>query len=312
MPSGRASTSRGRSRRWASASRRRRPGSRPRWVVWSAASTLRGVVGAGIDVARTWDLAETHRIIHGGWAAAPGDVLAGCRGLDPADVPQPRAQRLRGFDGDLFDLAEGGDATLLTADGHLRADALTRATDEPQLRELARARARVPGVAARGAGAPRRRARRAPRAHGVVRVGGGRALPRARARRAPRRPARRRGPHRRLGRAARPRRGRRRPHPRRARPRRAAARPGTGAPRPAQPDPGARAARLGGRRRAQHPRLGARALPRSPTRSSTRCCAGARTSASPRPTATGGSTSTWAPTTGSGARGPPATARRGA
>ncbi len=44
----------------------------PRWVVWSAASTLRGVVGAGVDVARTWDLAETHRIIHGGWAATPG------------------------------------------------------------------------------------------------------------------------------------------------------------------------------------------------------------------------------------------------
>ena len=110
----------------------------PRWVVWSAASTLRGVVEAGVDVARTWDLAETHRIIHGGWAAGPGDVLAGCRGLDPSGVPQPRAQRLRGFDGDLFDLAEGSDATLLTPDGHLRADALTRADDGPQLRELAR------------------------------------------------------------------------------------------------------------------------------------------------------------------------------
>jgi DNA polymerase I len=106
--------------------------------VWSAASTLRGVVGAGVDVARTWDLAETHRIIHGGWAAAPGDVLAGCRGLDLSEVPQPRGQRLRGFDGDLFDLAESGDTTLLTPAGHLRADALTRADDERQLRELAR------------------------------------------------------------------------------------------------------------------------------------------------------------------------------
>ena len=109
----------------------------PRWVVWSSAAALRGVVGAGIDVARTWDLAETHRIIHGGWAATPGHVLAGCRGLDEADVPRPRAQRLHGFDGDLFDVAEGGDETLLTTEGHLRADAFLRATDAPRLRDLA-------------------------------------------------------------------------------------------------------------------------------------------------------------------------------
>jgi DNA polymerase-1 len=108
----------------------------PRWVVWSAASSLRGVVGAGIDVARTWDLAETHRIIHGGWAASPGHVLAGCRGLDQASVPLPRSHRLSGFDGDLFDLADGSDSSLLTTEGHLRADVLTRATGT-RLRELA-------------------------------------------------------------------------------------------------------------------------------------------------------------------------------
>ena len=108
-----------------------------RWVVWSAASALRGVVGSGVDVARTWDLAETHRIIHGGWAASPGHVLAACRGLDEASVPLPPAQRLSGFDGDLFDLADVGDPSLLTADGHLRSDALARAQDVRQLRELA-------------------------------------------------------------------------------------------------------------------------------------------------------------------------------
>ncbi|HET8987824.1 MAG TPA: DNA polymerase [Humibacillus sp.] len=109
----------------------------PRWVVWSAAASLRGLVDAGIDIARTWDLAETHRIIHGGWAATPGHVLAGCRGLDLAAVPMPRTPRLSGFEGDLFDLADGGDPPLLTTDGHLRADALTRASDARRLRELA-------------------------------------------------------------------------------------------------------------------------------------------------------------------------------
>ncbi|WP_344254401.1 DNA polymerase [Terrabacter carboxydivorans] len=109
----------------------------PRWVVWSAASTLRGVVGAGVGVSRTWDLAEAHRIVHGGWWATPGHIVAGCRGLDEAAVPAPRAPRLSGFDGDLFDVAAGEDVALLTADGHLRADALGWATDDTRLRELA-------------------------------------------------------------------------------------------------------------------------------------------------------------------------------
>jgi DNA polymerase-1 len=109
----------------------------PRWVLWSAATALREVVGAGIDVARTWDLAETHRLLHGGWTASPGHVLAAGRGLDAAAVPLPRTQRLSGFDGDLFDLADAGDRTLLTAEGHHRAEALSRALDPRQLRELA-------------------------------------------------------------------------------------------------------------------------------------------------------------------------------
>ena len=52
-------------------------------------------------------------------------------------MPAPRAPRLRGFDGDLFDVAAGADLDLLTPDGHLRADALGWATDETRLRELA-------------------------------------------------------------------------------------------------------------------------------------------------------------------------------
>lgn len=108
----------------------------PRWVVWSAGATLRGVVDAGVEVTRTWDLAEAHRLLHGGWWATPGHVVAGCRGLDEAAVPAPRSARLRGFDGDLFDVAAGEDTALFGADGHLRADALAWATDRSRLREL--------------------------------------------------------------------------------------------------------------------------------------------------------------------------------
>jgi DNA polymerase I len=107
-----------------------------RWVVWSAAASLRGVVGERLEVTRTWDLAEAHRIVHGGWSASPGHVVAACRGLDEADVPRPRSQRLSGFDADLFDHADDGDPSLLTPDGHLRADALSRARDPGRLRDL--------------------------------------------------------------------------------------------------------------------------------------------------------------------------------
>jgi DNA polymerase-1 len=105
--------------------------------MWSAAAALREVVAARIEVSRTWDLAEVHRLIHGGWAASPGHVLAASRGLDEAAVPLPRTARLSGFDGDLFDLADPADSSLVTDDGHLRADALSRAVDPARLRELA-------------------------------------------------------------------------------------------------------------------------------------------------------------------------------
>jgi DNA polymerase-1 len=110
---------------------------RPRWVVWSASSTLRPVVDAGVDVPRTWDLAEAHRIVHGGWWATPGHVVAGCRGLDELDVPRPLVGRLSGFDGDLFDVVAGDDPSLWTSDGHLRPDALTWARTPERVRALA-------------------------------------------------------------------------------------------------------------------------------------------------------------------------------
>lgn len=110
----------------------------PRWVVWSADSTLRPVIGAGVVVPRTWDLAEVHRLVHGGWWATPGHVVAACRGLPEVDVPRPRVQRA-GFAGDLLDLAGADDSSPVASSGHLRADALTGwATDPARLRLLAR------------------------------------------------------------------------------------------------------------------------------------------------------------------------------
>ncbi|MDC5697526.1 DNA polymerase [Intrasporangium calvum] len=110
----------------------------PRWVVWSAADALGDVVAAGVDLPRTWDLAEAHRLLHGGWWATPGHVWAGCRGLPPADVPLPRRGRHAAFDGDLFDVADQAVEDLLTDSGHLRADALTGwATTPERLARLA-------------------------------------------------------------------------------------------------------------------------------------------------------------------------------
>lgn len=110
----------------------------PRWVVWSADAALRGVVTARVEVPRTWDLAEAHRLIHGGWSATPGHVWAGCRGLPQAEVPRLRAGRHAAFDGDLFDHAERSVDEVLTDSGHLRADALgSWATTTERLARLA-------------------------------------------------------------------------------------------------------------------------------------------------------------------------------
>ena len=293
MPWGRVSTRPGRSATWCGGSSDMTARLGPRWVVWSATSTLRGVVAAGVDVARTWDLAEAHRIVHGGWWATPGHVVAGCLGLDEADgAGAPRRPGCSGFDGDLFDVVAGEDASLLTTAGHLRADALGWATDETRLRELAVLALDCRSGAARGARSHRRRARRPARAHRLVRVRGRRALPRARARRAARRPRGRRGPHRRLRRtcgpgddadAARIRAERDAVVLRHA--------PAASAPTCATPG---RCATCCSRSASTcpTPAPGCSSPTGTRTRSSTPCCAGARTSGSRRRTATAGSTTT--------------------
>ena len=50
---------------------------RPRWVLWSADPALRPFVAAGIRPARSWDIAEAHRVLHGGWRADARDRLGG-------------------------------------------------------------------------------------------------------------------------------------------------------------------------------------------------------------------------------------------
>ncbi len=103
----------------------------PRWVVWSAALGLRPVVAAGVAVRRSWDLAEVHRIVHGGWHASPGHVWAATRGLAEQDVPAPRRAGVVGFDSDLFDVAADGEGPLLPS-GHLRPEALTSWASSPE------------------------------------------------------------------------------------------------------------------------------------------------------------------------------------
>ena len=100
-------------------------GTHPRWAVPSAAASLRELVDAGVTLTRTWDLAEAHRLLHGGWAAGLGLIHAIEHGLALDGLPQDR-------EADLFDLA----AAPLTdewpddpvgPDGYLRADAFTPA-----------------------------------------------------------------------------------------------------------------------------------------------------------------------------------------
>lgn len=91
-----------------------------RVVVWSAGRDLTHIVQAGVHVPRLLDLAEAHRIGHGGWRADPGRVWATARGLARNGIPVESA-------GDLFSALEDepGDEDLLTPRGYLRADAVT-------------------------------------------------------------------------------------------------------------------------------------------------------------------------------------------
>jgi len=113
----------------------------PRWVVSSAAEALRPLVDVGVRVQRCWDVAEVHRILHGGWSADLGRAWAAAHGLDPDGAPRPAGN-------DLFDLLVDGtdqhpvdpDAAV-RPDGYLRPDVLDPAwaTTEKRLTAVAAA-----------------------------------------------------------------------------------------------------------------------------------------------------------------------------
>ncbi len=103
---------------------------------WSAADSALEVVAAGIAPARAWDVAEAHRLLHGGWQAEPGVAWALAHGLPAADVAAPPT-------GDLFELVSDRgpadpDAAALP-DGHLRGDHADWLRDPAHLEAWARA-----------------------------------------------------------------------------------------------------------------------------------------------------------------------------
>ena len=115
----------------------------PRWLVASAAEALRPLVAAGVRVQRCWDVAEVHRLLHGGWRADLARVWASANGLAPDRAPKPAGD-------DLFDLLDGGSAAggdgadpdaAVRPDGYLRPDVLdpSWATSESRFRAVAAA-----------------------------------------------------------------------------------------------------------------------------------------------------------------------------
>ena len=107
-----------------------------RWVWWSA-----GEVAAVLrehPVHRSWDVAEAHRLLHGGWRADPGTAWASAHGIPLTTLPGAPT-------GDLFELAADdaspvGDG-LVRPDGHLRPDAVHGGwvADDARLQAWARA-----------------------------------------------------------------------------------------------------------------------------------------------------------------------------
>lgn len=102
-----------------------------RWVWWSADLDVEPFVTAGWRPRRCWDIAEVHRLLHGGWTADPGTAWAVTHGLPLSSMPT-------GPGDDLFDFVARADEpgsvdALVTPDGFLRADAVTgRWLDSPE------------------------------------------------------------------------------------------------------------------------------------------------------------------------------------
>ncbi len=90
-----------------------------RFVWWAAAVDAAPLVAARLPLARCWDVAEAHRLLYGGWEAAPQLAWAAAHGLDRATLPA--ASR-----GDLFDFHAADEAPpdgVVRSDGYLVPDA---------------------------------------------------------------------------------------------------------------------------------------------------------------------------------------------
>jgi len=109
----------------------------PRWVVAGAAAGLGHLVGLGIRVARSWDVAEVHRLIAGGWRADLGAAWATVH-----DQPWPAApdNPERRGEATLFDVGESdpGEAAAAPARAdRVPVDALPTNADPTQVGALA-------------------------------------------------------------------------------------------------------------------------------------------------------------------------------
>ena len=97
----------------------------PRWLVAAAAPALGPLVDAGVRVQRCWDVAEAHRLLHGGWSATLPLAWVAAHGLDAGRAPQPSSHDL--FDLMTADEADGrgaGPDAAVRGDGYLRPDVL--------------------------------------------------------------------------------------------------------------------------------------------------------------------------------------------
>ena len=226
----------------------------------SAAGALQPLVAAGVRVQRCWDVAEVHRLLHGGWRADLARVWASAHGLDPERAPKPAGD-------DLFDLLDGGSAAGGTDRPRCRGPPRrlpAPGRPRPVLGDVGEpvpGRRRGPDRAGRPPGAAAERARTAGGRRRILRVRRGRPVPGARTRRAAGGPPGRRGAHRRLRRPAARRREGRRADPPRARRPGPGPRPRPRGHRPAQPGAGEGPARRGGRLGAEHPQVRAGAVP---------------------------------------------------
>jgi DNA polymerase-1 len=113
----------------------------PRWVEWDG-GTAGALVASGVRVARCWDVAAVHRLIHGGWRADPARAWAAAVGLPTETIPLLRPP-------DLFStvLDDGDPDDPVGRDGHLRPEWVAGAwrDDEARLARWASAALLVAG-----------------------------------------------------------------------------------------------------------------------------------------------------------------------